>query len=154
MKAAANCSAQSTSFNLRLPRTPSMRHHKATGQGYVVLNGKAIALGKYGQPDTLEKYHQAVAEWLSCNRQLPTQQDHITVKEMLARFWVHAQEYYRHANGTPTSEVENLRQAMRPLKQVYANNRVIDFGPRCLRTVRQTMIDKVVYRYSPSTRSV
>ncbi len=27
-------------------RVPSLRHHKASGQAYVVLNGKAVYLGR------------------------------------------------------------------------------------------------------------
>ena len=30
-------------------RVPSLRHHKASGQGYVVLNGKAVYLCKHGE---------------------------------------------------------------------------------------------------------
>ena len=29
-------------------KTPKLRHHKATGQAYVVLNGKVIYFGPYG----------------------------------------------------------------------------------------------------------
>ena len=31
-------------------RVPSLRHHKATGQAYAVLNGKAVYFGRNGEP--------------------------------------------------------------------------------------------------------
>lgn len=39
------------------------RHHKATGQGLVELNGRRIYLGRYDLPATAEKYRRLVAEW-------------------------------------------------------------------------------------------
>jgi len=36
---------------------PKLRLHKASGQGYVVLNGAAVYLGRHGKPETLRRYH-------------------------------------------------------------------------------------------------
>lgn len=46
----------------RTKRIPSFRHHKASGQGYVVLSGAHIYLGGYAKTETRQKYHQAIAE--------------------------------------------------------------------------------------------
>ena len=51
-------------------RTPSFRHHKATGQGFVELNGRRIYLGRFDRPETRQRYHQLVAEWIANGRQL------------------------------------------------------------------------------------
>ena len=61
-------------------RVPSLRLHKASGQAYVVLNGKAVYCGKHGTTEAEQRYHQAIAEWLAAGRQLPAGPD-ITVKE-------------------------------------------------------------------------
>jgi hypothetical protein len=34
------------------PSVPAYRHHKANGQGYVVLNGQWLYLGRYDLPET------------------------------------------------------------------------------------------------------
>ena len=52
-------------------RVPSLRYHKASGQGYVVLNGKAVYLGKHSEEATQQKYHQVISEWMTAGRQLP-----------------------------------------------------------------------------------
>ena len=75
-------------------RIPKLRHHKATGQAYVVLNGKAIYFGPSGTPEATEKYHQSIAEWIAAGRQLDQPLDDITINEIIARFWEHAQRYY------------------------------------------------------------
>ena len=123
-------------------RIPKLRHHKATGQAYVVLNEKAIYFGPSGTIEATEKYHQAIAEWIAAGRQLDQPQDDITINEIIARFWEHAQGYYVRPDGTPTWEINNFRQALRPLQKLYGSTRASEFGPRALLAVRQVMIQK------------
>ena len=123
-------------------RTPKLRHHKATGQAYVVLNNKYIFFGRYGTSEATQKYHQIIAEWLAAGRQLSQPFDDITINEIIARFWEHAQGYYVRPDGTPTCEINNFRQALRPLQALYGSTRANEFGPRGLVAVRQVMIQK------------
>jgi integrase len=122
-------------------QTPKLRHHKATGQAYVVLNGHAIYFGRYGTEEVMENYHKTVAEWLSCGKQVAVEGADITLNEILARFWVHAENYYRGPDGNPTTELDSLRYAFRPLSKLYANTAAASFGPRCLRAVQQNMVE-------------
>ncbi len=121
-------------------RVPSLRHHKATGQAYAVLNGKAVYFGRVDDPQAEQKYHQAIAEWLAAGKQLPADPDVITVKEVLSRFWVHAKDYYRTITDGRVKELEQFRLAIRPLADIYGESRAVDFGPRALKAVRQQMI--------------
>ncbi|MEE9296080.1 MAG: site-specific integrase [Phycisphaerae bacterium] len=125
----------------KLPRTPSLRHHKATGQGFVELNGRRMYLGVYGRRETQERYHQLIAEWIANGRELPIAPDQITVVEMVARFWKHALRYYRRPDGAPSDEIGNFRIALRPLVSLYGNTEAGRFGPKALKAVRQRMID-------------
>jgi len=122
-------------------RVPSLRHHKASGQAYAVLNGKAVYFGRHDDPESQQRYHQAIAEWLAAGQQLPGDPEHITVGEVLSRFWVHARQYYRHKTDGRVKELEQFRLALRPLKELYGHARAADFGPRALKAVRQKMID-------------
>ena len=110
-------------------RVPSLRQHRASGQGYVVLNGRAIYVGKYGEEATTRKYHQVVAEWVAAGRALPVDPEHITIKEVIARFWLYAEKYYVWPDARPTSEIDNFKAAFRPLKQLYAATKACEFGP-------------------------
>jgi len=121
-------------------RVPALRHHKASGRGYVVLNGQAVYLGKFGTSKTSQKYHQTIAEWIASGRQLHTDPEHITIRELIARFWIYAEQYYRTVTDGRVKELEQFRLAMRPLKELYADTRAIDFGPRALKGLRQRMV--------------
>ena len=121
---------------------PSLRLHKASGQAYVVLSGKAIYCGKPDDSAAEQRYHKALAEWMAAGRQLPAEPNTITVKELLARFWTHAEQYYRTITDGRSKELEQFKLALRPLKELYGDVPATGFGPRALKTVRQTMIDK------------
>ncbi len=127
-------------------KIPSFRRHKASKQGFVDLNGKRLYLGRYDSPEARQKYHRVIAEWLAAGRQLPTNPTTITVNELLARFWLHARTYYVTADGKPTCEINNLKQALRPVKKLYGEAKAVDFGPLALRVVRQHMVDKGLCR--------
>lgn len=118
---------------------PKLRLHKASGRAYVVLNGRSFFVGAYGDPEAEQNYNRIIAEWLSNGRQ-SSSANQITINEIIARFWVYAQGYYRNPDGSPTSEIESLRYAMRPLADLYGNTEAADFGPRCLRTVQNKMV--------------
>ncbi len=69
---------------------PQLCAHKAIGQSFIRINGRAIYFGKTSLPETTQKYHQFIAEWLACGCQSHSEPEHITVKKLCARFWVHA----------------------------------------------------------------
>ena len=121
--------------------TPKLRHHKASGHAYVVLNGKTIYLGHYGTEETSTNYNKVIAEWLSCGKQLGVDGDSITIKEIIARFWIYAGQYYRSADGALSGEIDNFRYALRPFSKLYGDTKAVEFGPRCLRTIRHHMIE-------------
>ena len=59
-------------------RVPSLTLHKRTGQAYVRLNGRCHYLGKFGDPETQQKYHQVIAEWLAGgHRTTASKENHI-----------------------------------------------------------------------------
>ncbi|MCD4824646.1 MAG: tyrosine-type recombinase/integrase, partial [Phycisphaerae bacterium] len=122
-------------------RVPKLRHHKASGQAYVVLNSNAVYLGRHGTAAATERYHQTIGEWLASGRSATSEPENITVKEVVARYWQFTQRYYVRPNGEPSYEVNNIRQALRPLCKLYGQTKAIDFGPLALRAVRQRMID-------------
>ena len=123
-------------------KVPKLRIHKATGQAYVVLNGRAIYFGNPRTCDPQVQYHKVIAEWLANGRQPQAPPNEITINELVARFWVHAKGYYRDAAGNPTKEMENIRYAVRLMCELYGTTRAVEFGPRALKTIRQQMIDR------------
>lgn len=121
-------------------RVPSLRLHRASGQMFVVLSGRAIYCGKPDDPGTEQRYHQAIAEWMAAGRQAAADPDALTVKELVARFWVHAEQYYRTETDFRNKELEQFKLAFRPLKELYAETAATDFGPRALKALQQKMV--------------
>jgi len=125
----------------RSSRTPKLRFHKSSGQGYVEIDGKRRYLGKYELAKTRQAYHRILAEWEAGGRSLPREQPtELTVHNLVWRFWRFAQRYYRKPDGSQTSEVKNYTQALRPLRVLYGSTKANDFGPRALKVVRTKMI--------------
>jgi hypothetical protein len=59
-----------------------------------------------------------------------------SVDELILTFWKHAEAHYRDPDGSPTGEVENFRQALKPVRRLYGHTRADRFGPLDLRAVR------------------
>jgi hypothetical protein len=126
---------------LRENQAPSYRCHKQSGQAIVTFNGRDILLGHYGSEESRAKYDRLVAEWFQSGRQLSSDDPKgPTVADVIAAFWDYAERYDRHPDGTLTSEVDNLRQALRPLRRLYGDTPAAAFGPKSLKAVREVMI--------------
>ncbi len=52
-------------------KIPSYGRHKASGQAVVCINGRHVYLGKYGTPESYEKYHRLIAECFPKGQNLP-----------------------------------------------------------------------------------
>jgi len=121
-------------------KVPSYQLHKPTKQALVTLDGRDIYLGQHDTPASHELYDQLIAEWLANSRRLPQEErDRVTVTELIAAFWRHAQGYYRKPDGTPTSLLDGYKLALRPLKHLYGSTPAVEFGPKRLVAVRQQM---------------
>lgn len=123
---------------------PRYRKHRHSGQAIVTLDGRDFYLGPHGSKTSINEYDRLIAEWLAGGRRLPQDSDgceeSLSVSEVAALYWKHAQKYYR-KNGQPTSEVDEIRLALRPVKRLYGRRPAADFGPKALKAVRQTMIE-------------
>lgn len=126
---------------------PKYRRHRASGQAVVTLSGRDFYLGPHNSKTSVHEYDRLVAEWLANNRSLPAEADSpTTIEELLASFWQYAVVHYVGLDGKPTSEVESYRQAMKPVRSLYAGLFVNEFGPRSLKTVRKVYISKGLAR--------
>jgi integrase len=119
---------------------PSYRLHKQSGQAIVTLSGKDFCLGQYNTPESHAKYNRLIAEWLANGRQLGADETDFTICDVLAGFWRHAETYYRKPDGSPTSELKNYRDALGPVRRLYADTPANRFGPLALQAVRDEMI--------------
>ncbi|MBI3461444.1 MAG: site-specific integrase [Planctomycetes bacterium] len=128
---------------------PKYRLHKGSGQALVQLNGRRIYLGIYGTPESKEKYRRLVAEWLTTRTtpNLNGQPTELAIVELIPRYWQeHVTRHYVPA------EQENIRPALRPLRETYGAMKAAQFGPLALKAVRQVMVASGLARTTVNQR--
>ena len=140
---------------------PKYRHYRPKGLAVVRLSGRDIYLGKYDSPESWEKYHRLIAEWLSSGRTAPrlpicddsseTVLSDISINELLLAYWQHVTAYYRNGDR-PSKEVSCLKYALRPLKSLYGTTLAKEFGPKSLKALRQHMIEQDICRNQINAR--
>jgi integrase len=124
-------------------RLPKYRHHKPSGQAVVTLNGHDHYLGKWNTAESRREYDRLIAEWLANGRCLPgpgRSAGDLSVNEVMAPYVEFIATYYRRPDGSPTSEVDNIKLALRPLKRLYGHTAAADFDGPALEAVRLQMI--------------
>lgn len=143
---------------------PAYRLHKQSGQAIVTLsdgNGgrKDYTLGRYGSEESHTEYTRLVRQWQETG-QLPDQsrRPNWTVNEVAIRFLNHVDDYYRHPDGTKTSEARDFVLSLRPLVFLYGSTQANEFDALRLKSVRRVMIDGYEHPkhgpQSPLARSV
>ena len=126
---------------------PSYRFHKASGQAIVTLEGRMMYLGRFGSEESRERYERVVSEWMAQGQDLTPGENSadLSVDDLTAAYWRHAEIYYR-KDGKPTSELGNVRQALRFLHRLYGKTSVYEFGPLALKACREAMIEQDLSR--------
>jgi hypothetical protein len=129
-------------------RKPRYRYHKARDCAVVALSGKDHYLGPYESPESWEKYHRLVAEWMASRNNPPPPipaETPLSITEVIAPYWKFVKNYYT-KNGEPTSEVVTIKQALRFLRRLYGSTPASEFTPKKLKAVREAMIAHKVTR--------
>jgi integrase len=128
----------------RKPRIPSYRFHRASKQAVVTIGGKDHYLGRYDSHESRVEYDRLIAEWLAAGRRVSAPQgapaSDLTINELVLRYVEYCDGYYR-KNGQTTSEAQQIRLSMRPVRQLYGDTLAAAFGPLALKAVRQRLID-------------
>jgi integrase len=137
-------------------RPPAYRKHKPSGQAVVTIAGRDVYLGPHGTKTSRADYDRVVGEWLAAGRPSrsaePGKAD-LTVAELIVKYWHHAETYYRHPDGTPTSELAAMKLPMAILTRLYGRTPAAEFGPLALAAVRDAMIQKQWGRASINTHA-
>jgi hypothetical protein len=141
----------------RQSKPPNYRRHKQSGKAIVTLTDgyggrRDVLLGKYGTSGSRTEYARVIAEWEANGRRLRTVDPSgaLTVNELTLAFWEHAETYYRRLDGTTTSELNDYKRSLRPLKFLYGPTLVKDVDALALQAVRQLMLDGYEHpKYGP-----
>jgi hypothetical protein len=126
-------------------KVPAYRHHKARNLAVVTLGGKDHYLGPYGSADSKREYDRLVAEGLAADRHAPAPAApeaslRLRVDELILRYRRFAEGHYLR-DGRPTRELDNIRDAIRPVRKHYGQKPAADFRPSSLKAVVLSMVD-------------
>jgi integrase len=119
-----------------------------------------LYLGRFGSGESRTEYNRIIAEWLAQgSAALSSQAEYgpaagsdLRIAELILAYWEHARSYYT-KNGKPTSEVDLIKLAVRPLHRLYGDTVARDFGPLALKTVRQEFIKSNLCRNEVNRRT-
>jgi len=126
----------------RPDHVPAYKLHKPSGRARVILRGRQIYLGRYGSPESREKYGRLIAEHAArgaASASTPTREN-LLVVELAAAYWQFAEGYYR-KDGKPTDHLFCVRRALSLLRQLYGTTPAVAFGPLALRAIQGSLID-------------
>jgi integrase len=109
-------------------RIPAYVHHKPTGQARVRINGKDHYLGKFGSPESHERYDELIAELVLDAE--PSRS--LTLTAVLAAWWAECKRRYSKGKGK-LGGAQNWRPVIRLLREKHGEERAEDLGPKKLR---------------------
>jgi integrase len=135
-------------------RPPRYCHHKATGRAMVYVGGKAQYLGPFNSAESKEAYRRIVSEW--SNQSKPVSEPPaavvidrvLSIAEAMQQYKAHTERYYQ------SREVDNLREAMRPMREKFGYLPLSDFGPMQLRVLRNRWIEEGLARNTINARVI
>ena len=119
--------------------TPKYRRHRSAGldRAFVELNGTRQYLGRWGSPESREKYDRVLAKWLANGRRLRRRGPNPTITELVAAFWHHAEKRYQ------SREALNFRPVIKLLRRLYGRTRIADFSAPDLKAVRGWILNLI-----------
>lgn len=137
--------ASTSRSTFKRPHVPAYREHKPSGQARVIIDGKQIYLGRFGTPESWEKYNRLVAERIAvptpaANAHLDSNERGLTIVELGDAYREWAEGYYA-KNGEATGHIYLIRRAVRALRELYGRTAAKEFGPQKLRAVQGQFVD-------------
>jgi integrase len=122
------------------PKLPTYRKQtdKTGARAFVEVNRRRIYLGRYGSTESKQAYARIVAELAVTGGAPPVEPSEITIAEVADRWLVHLSEYYVSGSREPAQHT----LALKPLLELYADEKAVTFGPLALKAVRQRMVDR------------
>ena len=118
-------------------KPPKYALHKPSGQARVRINGKDIYLGVFNSKESQEAYERLVAKFFLGS--LDVDRDSLQLARLAIMYVEFARGYYL-KDGVPTSEVQAIQMALKPLVKLFGREKIHAFGPRKLKLVRESMI--------------
>jgi len=126
---------------------PAYRPH-SSGQARVTVRDQQgrrrdIMLGAWQSPASKAEYQRVLALLHLHNgyypfTDAPTDGASLTVDEVILAWWTDAERRL----GAGNKELQQYKYALKPLRELYGSQPAAKFSPKCLRAVRQRMVER------------
>lgn len=118
-------------------RIPRYRHHKTTGRAIVRLDGRDVYIGRFGSPESRQRYARIIADLAAGRPVLPDDGPSVgaTVGMLVDAFQRHAETAYAASN-----EADRYVTVQRLLLELDASTPAAAFGPRNLKRLRERLV--------------
>jgi integrase len=134
----------------KLGTPPSYRRHSG-GQACVTVRDhlgrrREVLLGRWGSSGSRAEYARVLRELNANQGRLPAGERNaeaygdLTVNELLVAFWRHAEAHYRRPDGRPSGELANLRDALRPVKELFGGTLARHFDSAALEALQAELV--------------
>lgn len=126
---------------------PSYLHHKQSGRARAVWTDSTgqrreqLLPGSFNSEESKSAYARIVAELAVSPTAVFKPSNGVTINEVMLAYLRHAERYYVKPDGSPASELANIKCAVRPVRELYGATQAAEFGPLALRAVRGRMIE-------------
>jgi integrase len=138
---------------------PKYRHYKPKNLGVVRIDGRDHYLGRFGSPESYERYHRLLAERYARGPAVPAptpearpQSEVLTITELCVGYYRHCERYYT-KNGRTTNQVNIIKLALKVLRALYGSSLVKDFSPLALKACRAEFIGQGLSRRECNRRT-
>ncbi len=128
---------------------PSYLPHKQSGRARAVWTDQTgtrqfrLLPGPFDSPESRKAFAALLLEQQAVPHQVQAvATSDITIAELLLAYFDHAEAHYRNPDGSPTSEIYEIKIVIRALRELYGNKSVVNFGPLCLKAARQQWINE------------
>lgn len=111
------------------------------GRARITLDGQTFYIGKWGEHE--DAYRAIVAEWINKTGRFATKEndpDPITIAEVLAGYWLHAEKYYGFDHNPNRGDCANLKAVIGIVERLYADLPANKFSPLDFKAVRAEMV--------------
>jgi integrase len=141
---------------LKKDADPKYRLHRRSGQAMVTLSGLDFSLGAFGSDESKSRYNRLVAKWRDNGRvalrewrheeAAPRRLEGPSIETLVARYREHLEARRRNPDGTIKREVENIRDALGPLREVYGTTAANEFNATKLEELQKLLVNRGLSR--------
>lgn len=124
---------------------PQYLLHKPSGKARCRIDGRDYYLGEFGSEESRQAYAELIRKHFSGTLSAgfcpaPADACGVSIAELVLQYLRHAEGFYQ-KNGKPTSELDLIRSAVRPLVRLFGATPAAEFGPLSLKAIRAAMIE-------------